>query len=176
MSQYLEQLLNDNGATLTATVGELQTFYERRQWHQLTEALIRATFGASASAGENKAEEQKAEAPAVFDNVNLVNMYNDFVSTFESKISPVSLVRFVAAAASRHLCPSTPATAEQVKAAHDLLDRLKDSDVKKKRLGEGALAYLNHERISFSVRGAGPVLVSASPMLAQLPAPPPHPC
>ena len=173
MSQYLEQLLNDNGASLTATVGELQTFYERRQWHQLTEALIRATFGgASASAGENKVEEQKA----VFDNVNLVNMYNDFVSTFESKISPVSLVRFVAAAASRHLCPSTPATAEQVKAAHDLLDRLKDSDVKKKRLGEGALAYLNHERISFSVRGAGPVLVSASPMLAHLPAPPPHPC
>jgi hypothetical protein len=144
--QYLEGLLNAN-PTLAAEITALQEFYNKRHWHQLTETLVAATFSS-----EN----------AKFDNLDLRSMYTGFVQFFETKISPIALVRFVAAAANRNVCVSNPPTTEEVVNAQALLDGLADTDAKKKRLGEGACAYLSHERLSLSVRCGGGSLMNVS--------------
>ena len=125
-------------------------YYNKRHWYQLTEILIAATFG------------KDGEPTAAFDNLDLKAFYSGFVQFFETKISPTSLVRFVAAAANRNICISDPPTTEQVVAAQALLDGLADTDTKKNRLGAGACAYLQHERLSLSVRCGGGALMNVS--------------
>jgi hypothetical protein len=146
---YVEQLLNGN-PTLAAELSSMLDYYNKRHWHQLTEVLIAATFG------------KVGEPTAAFDNLDLQAFYTGFVQFFETKISPTSLVRFVAAAANRNICISDPPTTEQVVAAQALLDGLADTDTKKNRLGDGACAYLQHERLSLSVRCGGGALMSVS--------------
>ena len=146
MENYLEGLLNAN-PTLAAEISNMQEFYTKRLWHQLTDVLISSTF---------------ANDGAKFDSLNLQEMYTGFVKFYETKISPTALVRFVAAAANRNICVSNPPTTEQVAEAQALLDGLADTDAKKKRLGDGACAYLSHERLSLSVRCGGGSLMNVS--------------
>ena len=146
MDDYLESLLNAN-PTLAAEVSSMKDFYSKRLWHQLTGVLISSTF-------DNDG--------AKFRTLNLQEMYTGFVKFYETKISPTALVRFVAAAANRNICVSNPPTTEQVAEAQALLDGLADTDAKKKRLGDGACAYLSHERLSLAVRCGGGSLMNVS--------------
>ena len=149
---YLNALLNEN-PTLATEITALQESYNKRHWHQLTETLIAATF---------------SNESAKFDSLDLQSMYTGFVQLFETKISPTALIRFVAAAANRNICTSTPPTTEQVATAQTLLDGLADTDAKKNRLGAGASAYLLHERLSLSVRCGGGALMNVSTFRVQV--------
>ena len=146
---YLENLLNAN-PTLAAELTSMSEYYQRRLWHQLTETLISCTFGKGGGVA------------APFDSLNLRELYTGFVQFFETKISPTALVRFVAAAANRNVVTSNPPTTEEVVNAQSLLDGLTDTDSKKTRMGVGACAYLQHERLSLSVRSGGGALMNVS--------------
>jgi hypothetical protein len=128
----------------------MSEYYQRRLWHQLTETLISCTFGKGGGVA------------APFDSLNLRELYTGFVQFFETKISPTALVRFVAAAANRNVVTSNPPTTEEVVNAQSLLDGLTDTDSKKTRMGVGACAYLQHERLSLSVRSGGGALMNVS--------------
>jgi 26S proteasome regulatory subunit N9 len=131
----LDSLLNSQPA-LAGVLGELRECHSKRHWHQLTELLLGAVFDGGALAG-----------------VDLQAFYHGFVKHWEAKMRPTALVRFVAEAANRSVCGGADRpTAAQVEASHALLDALVDSDSKKKHMGEGACAYLAHERLSLAVR------------------------
>jgi hypothetical protein len=146
---YLSGLLNSQ-PTLAAELTSMQEFYNRRHWHQLTECLVACTFG------------KGGDVAAAFDGLDLLAMYKGFVQYFETKISPTALVRFVSAAATRNICVSNPPTSEEVVIGQSLLDGLMDTDAKKTRMGKGACAYLQHERLSLSVRCGGGALMDVS--------------
>ena len=144
-TEYLESLLNEKPA-LAETLGKLRDSYQKRHWHQLTETLLEAVFG---------------EGDA-FAQVDMYELYNGFVKHFESKMRPTSLVKFAATVANRGICKTNPPTKEEFEKATVLLDSFIDSDSKKKYMGEGACAYLSHERLSLQVRCGGETLPGVS--------------
>ncbi|OXU31533.1 hypothetical protein TSAR_013249 [Trichomalopsis sarcophagae] len=79
VSAYLLQKRNNPDRAIAEEWGKLDELYQKKLWHQLTLKL--ETFVLN---------------PALQKDENLVDLYNNFLSTFESKINPLSLVEILA--------------------------------------------------------------------------------
>ncbi|KAK2580072.1 hypothetical protein KPH14_012355 [Odynerus spinipes] len=79
VSTFLRSKQNVADKELAEEWAELETLYNKRLWHQLTLKL--ETF---------------VKHPALQKNDNLVQLYANFLSTFENKINPLSLVEILA--------------------------------------------------------------------------------
>jgi 26S proteasome regulatory subunit N9 len=82
----------------------LNSFYENKQYHQLTEKLDTIVKDRSKWSG-----------------TNMVDLYKKFINEFKSRINPVSLVDF-AVTASKQLYPSRPYVQEELNVAASFLD------------------------------------------------------
>ncbi|XP_012279096.1 26S proteasome non-ATPase regulatory subunit 13 [Orussus abietinus] len=79
VSTYLNQKQNVSDKELAAEWAQLEELYNKKLWHQLTLKL-----------------EVFVNNPSLQKGDNLVQLYNNFLSTFESKINPLSLVEILA--------------------------------------------------------------------------------
>lgn len=79
VSTYLSEMQNAADKELAAEWAQLEELYNKRLWHQLTLKL--ETF---------------VKNPALQKGDCLVQLYNNFLSTFENKINPLSLVEILA--------------------------------------------------------------------------------
>ncbi|XP_020710650.2 26S proteasome non-ATPase regulatory subunit 13 [Athalia rosae] len=79
VTSYLSQKQNVPDKELAAEWAQLEELHNKKLWHQLTLKL--ETF---------------VENPALQKGDNLVQLYNNFLSTFENKINPLSLVEILA--------------------------------------------------------------------------------
>eukprot|EP00943_MAST-04B_sp_MAST-4B-sp1_P009599 g9599.t1 len=82
----------------------LNSFYENKQYHQLTEKLDTIVKDRSKWSG-----------------TNMVDLYKKFINEFKNRINPVSLVDF-AVTASKQLYPSRPYVQEELNVAASFLD------------------------------------------------------
>ncbi|XP_058793430.1 26S proteasome non-ATPase regulatory subunit 13 [Phymastichus coffea] len=79
VNAYLNQKQNVADKELAAEWAKLEELYSKKLWHQLTLKL--ETF---------------VTHPALQKDENLVDLYNNFLSTFENKINPLSFVEILA--------------------------------------------------------------------------------
>ncbi|KAJ8956397.1 hypothetical protein NQ318_015135 [Aromia moschata] len=79
VSDYLSRKQQESPKELSTEWAELEELHNKKLWHQLTLKLLRFI---------KKPELQKAD--------NLIQLYNNFIQTFENKINPLSLVEIVA--------------------------------------------------------------------------------
>ncbi|KAG7214137.1 hypothetical protein KM043_001491 [Ampulex compressa] len=79
VSTYLSSKQNASDKELAAEWAQLEELYNKRLWHQLTLKL--ETF---------------VKSPSLQKGDSLVQLYTNFLSTFENKINPLSLVEIVA--------------------------------------------------------------------------------
>ncbi|XP_076162675.1 regulatory particle non-ATPase 9 isoform X1 [Ptiloglossa arizonensis] len=79
VNTYLSQNQNVADEELAAEWADLEELYNKRLWHQLTLKL-----------------EKFVKNPALLKGDNLIQLYVNFLSTFENKINPLSLVEILA--------------------------------------------------------------------------------
>ncbi|KAJ8917258.1 hypothetical protein NQ315_002275 [Exocentrus adspersus] len=79
VSDYLTKKQRESPKELSTEWAELEELHNKRLWHQLTLKLLKFI---------KKPEIQKSDA--------LIQLYNNFIQTFENKINPLSLVEIVA--------------------------------------------------------------------------------
>ena len=123
---------------LAAPYGTLLKLRERRHWHELTEHLL-ASIKAQTLKPESEASEPVRQ-------LNLVELYRNFISEFESKLNQLSLVLILAEFAKQFyayrpgvVVTAQNAQAEEVREALSFIEPLLE---KEKRLGEAATIVL----------------------------------
>ncbi|KAF7995951.1 hypothetical protein HCN44_007918 [Aphidius gifuensis] len=79
VSLFLSQKKNLQDKDLAAQWAQLEDFYNKKLWHQLTLKL-----------------EVFVKLPSLQESDNLVQLYKNFLSTFENKINPLSLMEILA--------------------------------------------------------------------------------
>ncbi|XP_063979427.1 26S proteasome non-ATPase regulatory subunit 13 [Diachasmimorpha longicaudata] len=93
VNSFLSQKQNTPDKELAAEWGELEELYNKKLWHQLTLKL--ETF---------------VKHPSLQKGDNLIQLYKNFLSTFENKINPLSLVEILA-----HVIEQYPDKREAIK-------------------------------------------------------------
>ncbi|XP_015510781.1 26S proteasome non-ATPase regulatory subunit 13 [Neodiprion pinetum] len=148
VTSYLSQKQNVPDKDLSSEWAQLEELYNKKLWHQLTLKL--ETF---------------VKHPALQKGDNLVQLYNHFLSTFENKINPLSLVEILA-----HVIQQFPDKQEaitflekteskiknnneavalcKVLSGQILLDKLNDQDRAKKVIEEVELMLDNADGIT----------------------------
>ena len=81
---------------LSADYQALQNFYDNKQYHQLTEKL-----------------DAIVKDRSKWNGLNMVDLFNSFISDFKNRINPVSLAD-LAITASKQLFPSRPYVASEL--------------------------------------------------------------
>ncbi|XP_044738552.1 26S proteasome non-ATPase regulatory subunit 13 [Chrysoperla carnea] len=79
VNEYLTAKQNSSNKELAAEWAQLEDFYNKRLWHQITLKLLNFVKSPELQQGEE-----------------LINLYNQFISTFENKVNPLSLVEILA--------------------------------------------------------------------------------
>ncbi|CAH1987176.1 unnamed protein product [Acanthoscelides obtectus] len=79
VSEYLTKQQEVSPKELSSEWAELEELYNKRLWHQLTLKILKFI---------KKPELQKGD--------NLIQLYSNFIQTFENKINPLSLVEIAA--------------------------------------------------------------------------------
>lgn len=120
MTSLLQQHLQDAGSNdeLTSKYLTLAQLYEDKQWHQLTNVL----------------EELISNEEKYWQQRNMLDLYFDFVSKFETKLNPMRLVQFCAKA-SKQFFSSSP-TAQEFTQAKEFMEQV-FSKVSKQQAGGG---------------------------------------
>ncbi|XP_046744092.1 26S proteasome non-ATPase regulatory subunit 13 [Diprion similis] len=148
VTSYLSQKQNVPDKDLASEWAQLEELYNKKLWHQLTLKL-----------------EAFVKHPALQQGDNLVQLYNHFLSTFENKINPLSLVEILA-----HVIQQFPDKQEaitflekteskiknnneavalcKVLSGQILLDKLNDQDRAKKVIEEVELMLDNADGIT----------------------------
>ncbi|XP_015117042.1 26S proteasome non-ATPase regulatory subunit 13 [Diachasma alloeum] len=93
VNSFLSQKQNTPDKELAAEWGQLEELYNKKLWHQLTLKL--ETF---------------VKHPSLQKGDNLIQLYKNFLSTFENKINPLSLVEILA-----HVIEQYPDKREAIK-------------------------------------------------------------
>ncbi|VEN57812.1 unnamed protein product [Callosobruchus maculatus] len=88
VTEYLTKKQEDSPKELSAEWAELEELYNKRLWHQLTLKILQFI---------KKPELQKGD--------NLIQLYLNFIQTFENKINPLSLVEIVAVVVEQYKDP-----------------------------------------------------------------------
>lgn len=91
---------------LSADYQALQNFYENKQYHQLTEKL-----------------DAVVKDRSKWNGLNMVDLFNSFISDFKNRINPVSLAD-LAITASKQLFPSRPYVPSELSVATKFLEEL----------------------------------------------------
>ena len=100
-----QQLYGSRNATLAARYDLLGQLYERKQWHQLTDAL----------------EELVDDEPASWVDRNLLDLFSGFIAKFDSKLNPLRYVGLARRIARQNFV-SSPPTEAQVRVALEMLE------------------------------------------------------
>lgn len=132
ISEYLTKKQKESGKDLATDWAEIEELHNKKLWHQLTLKLLVFVKNPSLQKGDN-----------------LIQLYNSFISSFENKINPLSLVEIIAIVVEQFLNKKDAVTFLQkieakVKASTDavnlckvlqgqiLLEKLNDLDATKK--------------------------------------------
>ncbi|XP_076054703.1 regulatory particle non-ATPase 9 [Oratosquilla oratoria] len=136
VENYLTSKKDSTNAELAKKFGELEDFYSKKLWHQLTVAL-----------------QKLVKESALQTGTELLDLYNNVVSELENKINPLSLMEIVAEVSTQYKDPNealtfVEKTAPKVKDHKEakvlcnvvnagiLLHRIKDQQKTKKMLEE----------------------------------------
>lgn len=112
-----------------------------RLWHQLTIELDAFTKDSSNSRGDNFLRVVLISFVFRLPHATYVQLYNEFIKSFEAKLSQIKLIHIVIAC-SAQMCPSRPVVEAEFTAA---LSFLVSFEEKKVRLGEEAALILQME-------------------------------
>nr|XP_023029955.1 26S proteasome non-ATPase regulatory subunit 13 [Leptinotarsa decemlineata] len=93
VSEYLSKKQQESPKELGSVWAELEELHNKKLWHQLTLKLL---------AFIKKPELQKGD--------NLIQLYHNFIQTFENKINPLSLVEIVALVVEQYKDPKEAVT------------------------------------------------------------------
>lgn len=79
VNNYLSTKQSEADKECASEWAQLEELYNKKLWHQLTLKL--SSF---------------VKHPSLQDNENLIQLYNNFIQTFENKMNPLSLVEIIA--------------------------------------------------------------------------------
>ncbi|KAL0274678.1 UNVERIFIED_CONTAM: hypothetical protein PYX00_002748 [Menopon gallinae] len=89
VSQYLSAKQSESSKELVTEWADLEELYNKKLWHQLTLKL-----------------EQFVKNPALHKGDSLIQLYKNFISVFENRINPLSLVEIVAQVVTQYNDPN----------------------------------------------------------------------
>lgn len=90
---YLTAKKNNSPAELSKKFGELEEFYNKKLWHQLTLSLVALV-----------------KDPALQQGTELIQLYNNLISELENKINPLSLAQMAGEVVTQYADPNEAIT------------------------------------------------------------------